>query len=828
MANPVTPRSLPRVVIDDGGVQTQYSSEDSARTPDTVLGEEGVASAERPSLKSMPTLSDQYAPGKSSRLVARVESTSSGAPRSSPSARNTNSTAVTFVGAVEGADSLTSLRPVQTQPPEDEPGRDDGRRRAKIMSPWFAVNAAKTLSKKAKKRLGFKQEEPIKSEKQMQDDASSRRSSGSLREESEEESRAGSKKRERSGNAHVKSSQAAAKMMWSFWTNGGETKPVVVTEKQKRIEDLKSRYPQWRMTFVYIATNKAFLILSGLIIFINACIMCYEVNLPPNEGEWIETSEVVFTVLFALDLFIRIAGTTLEAWYLSGWLVLDAWIVLASLIQVAMSVTSENSAAGELLQACQLLRMLRLLRLAKAFVFWRPLIVILQAVSKVWLNVLASVLFIGIQWLTFSIVITAVLGRKVKKLAERGELEEDVAEAITKFFGTVPRSFLTTLEITVGGVDWGSAILDPLWRSKTSWSTPVAVLLLICISYTSFCLWNFALGLYVRQVLKIATDYDKEIDRQAVLDGENNVNDIRAILEKLDITQDGLISHDELTKGIREHPEMLETMGVGKDELEVLHTALDSDGNGMVGVTEFLFAVLKLAGKSKTVDALSVDYNQKVFLTEISELHKTIMEELGGGSVKESEGDASSSMGLRKKKGPNAVLCKVVEASTQLRQDIQHMKGKLQSAKEDLLTEIAREDANLEATLLIARDEAALDEARRPARNEEARRCIEEQMHHMEEQAEEVARNRFFKAMCAGRTERDVANLAALHAVVRRKLDTQLAPWLENELVDLSAFAEAAAAPKAPSSPEAHRRSSKGRNGRRSRSVSPSASGTLK
>merc|ERR1712151_44448 len=114
----------------------------------------------------------------------------------------------------------------------------------------------------------------------------------------------------------------------------------------------------------------------------------------------------------------------------------------------------------------QLLRLMRLFRLGRVFGVWRPLRVILRAISKAWQNVIAVCVFIGLQWVTFAIMTTVLLGHHTQF-----EDNEQLRVSMQRYFGTVPRSFLTALEATVGGVDWGEAILDPLFQTGGAYYT---------------------------------------------------------------------------------------------------------------------------------------------------------------------------------------------------------------------------------------------------------------------------------------------------------------------------------------------------------------------
>merc|ERR1719197_2266225 len=112
---------------------------------------------------------------------------------------------------------------------------------------------------------------------------------------------------------------------------------------------------------------------------------------------------------------------------------------------------------------------------------------------------------------------------------------------------------------------------------------------------------------------------------------------------------------------------------------------------------------------------LSIDYRQKVFLRDITNLEKTSVQELSE---------------------LNNALDQVVQAMTQLKDNILDLHEGIEKSKEDLTTEIAKEDAYVEAVQRQVAEEVALEDARRHEHEQEARDSIEEYLGILKGQAD--------------------------------------------------------------------------------------------
>lgn len=92
-------------------------------------------------------------------------------------------------------------------------------------------------------------------------------------------------------------------------------------------------------------------------------------NIPPNSTErvFLATANYCFTVVFAIEMFIKVVAAGMfygrEAYFTSGWNIMDGSLVIISIIDLLMSLISESSPRiFGILRVFRLLRSLRPLR----------------------------------------------------------------------------------------------------------------------------------------------------------------------------------------------------------------------------------------------------------------------------------------------------------------------------------------------------------------------------------------------------------------------------------------------------------------------------------
>lgn len=72
-------------------------------------------------------------------------------------------------------------------------------------------------------------------------------------------------------------------------------------------------------------------------------------NIPPDSRErlFLATANYVFTVVFAVEMFVKVIASNMlygeEAYFTSGWNVMDGSLVIISIVDLLMSLISSSS-----------------------------------------------------------------------------------------------------------------------------------------------------------------------------------------------------------------------------------------------------------------------------------------------------------------------------------------------------------------------------------------------------------------------------------------------------------------------------------------------------
>ncbi|CAG9584805.1 unnamed protein product [Danaus chrysippus] len=125
-----------------------------------------------------------------------------------------------------------------------------------------------------------------------------------------------------------------------------------------------------RTLCTWMVTRSAFDNIVLLFIALNCITLAMErPNIPPDSKEraFLSSANYVFTVVFAVEMFIKVVASGMfygsEAYFTSGWNIMDGSLVIISIIDLLMSLVSESSPRiFGILRVFRLLRSLRPLR----------------------------------------------------------------------------------------------------------------------------------------------------------------------------------------------------------------------------------------------------------------------------------------------------------------------------------------------------------------------------------------------------------------------------------------------------------------------------------
>ena len=213
------------------------------------------------------------------------------------------------------------------------------------------------------------------------------------------------------------------------------------------------------------------------IIFVYACLMGVNLQittLEASEPSWTATSELVFCILFSVDLLIRVLVEG-PRFFLGGmrwWNLLD--VVLVSMMILSQVTTQSLISSMSGLRVLRLLRILRIMRLAKYFARWsqfRHLRILVASIAESLKMMLPLMLLAFSVIYVFSLVLTEGVWQSCSEMQH--------TELLCRKFGTFTGSMLTLYQILYSGVLWGD-LWDEMYGSH--WFFLLAYLLYVSFS----------------------------------------------------------------------------------------------------------------------------------------------------------------------------------------------------------------------------------------------------------------------------------------------------------------------------------------------------------
>ena len=212
-------------------------------------------------------------------------------------------------------------------------------------------------------------------------------------------------------------------------------------------------------------------------IFVYACLMGVNLQITTLEASkpsWTGTSELVFCILFSVDLVIRVAVEGLR-FFIGGmkwWNLLDVVLVSMMILSQVTLQSLISSMSG--LRVLRLLRILRIMRLAKYFARWsqfRHLRILVASIGESLKMMLPLMLLAFSVIYVFSLVLTEGVWQ--------GCSDSEHTELLCRKFGTFTGSMLTLYQILYSGVLWGD-----LWDEMQGrhWFFLLAYLLYVSFS----------------------------------------------------------------------------------------------------------------------------------------------------------------------------------------------------------------------------------------------------------------------------------------------------------------------------------------------------------
>mmetsp|Transcript_125821 Transcript_125821/g.245408 ORF Transcript_125821/g.245408 Transcript_125821/m.245408 type:complete len:648 (+) Transcript_125821:43-1986(+) len=326
-----------------------------------------------------------------------------------------------------------------------------------------------------------------------------------------------------------------------------------------------------------------------------------------NPLRWLYFMDMVFTVLFATELILRI--TCELEWFFFGpcmaWNIFDFMVVTCNVIELANAVQVNLG----FLRVIRTLRAARALRLMRIFRIFRQLRLMTASIMSSMTSLVWAFLLMLIVMYIFAVILLQGAADFLRDQKTNNDPNMHAIRAEMKeSFGSIAKTTFSLTQAVSGGRSWGE--YADIFMEISVWYGAVFGVFIV---FMVFGVLNILTGLFVESTRNLAT-YDTDLVIQEELSQrESTINQIRELFAELDMDQSGTISLQELQDNLNDErvTAYFSLLNLDVTEAEGLFHLLDTDGSGEVSIVEFIMSCMRLKGQARSIDMASMKFETK-------------------------------------------------------------------------------------------------------------------------------------------------------------------------------------------------------------------------
>ncbi|GMH73651.1 hypothetical protein TrRE_jg10895 [Triparma retinervis] len=258
-------------------------------------------------------------------------------------------------------------------------------------------------------------------------------------------------------------------------------------------------YRSWRSRFVEpIVSHNLFTGTIFIVILLNTIVLGVETPFQsPEKQHFLDTSNQIFTIIFAVEMVLKMIGIGWPAYFSEGWNKFDFVIVMTSLIEFLPISGGEDSALADAsaLRALRVFRALRVTKAVKHLKATQTIVSVFESASEEY--------FLFICLLALSIFITVLTGTQLFA-GKYVSCAADYSEGSMDNFGSAFILIFRVLTLD----DWNAIAFGGVECTEKNWV--VLVYFLFWIVLGNFMLLNLFLAILIRSFEKVKEDLLKE------------------------------------------------------------------------------------------------------------------------------------------------------------------------------------------------------------------------------------------------------------------------------------------------------------------------------
>eukprot|EP00931_Biecheleriopsis_adriatica_P087645 TRINITY_DN62078_c0_g1_i1.p1 TRINITY_DN62078_c0_g1~~TRINITY_DN62078_c0_g1_i1.p1 ORF type:complete len:638 (+),score=120.93 TRINITY_DN62078_c0_g1_i1:84-1997(+) len=312
----------------------------------------------------------------------------------------------------------------------------------------------------------------------------------------------------------------------------------------------------------------------------------------PGADDFLNSMELIFTILFTTDVCFRILVCGLDFWR-SALNIVDVFVVLVGLIVLYLQ-SPTNPSFIRMLRLIKVGRGLRALRNSPAVHSLQLLLKCLQAsiITLFW----SLCVLVGIQCIA-----AMILSESLKDFFADESVDEETRKSIFRYYGTFSKTMMTMFEILFANWIPAARILI---ENVSEWFSLVFILYRCLIGFATL---NVVSAVFVQSTMKVAQHDDELLIAQKMTANEVDQKNLKVLFKQIDTSGDGELSYEELM-GVMQDPSMklhMSALDIDSHDLESLFRLLQTDDDDSISTDEFLKGIGRLKGPAKAIDMAS-------------------------------------------------------------------------------------------------------------------------------------------------------------------------------------------------------------------------------
>lgn len=288
----------------------------------------------------------------------------------------------------------------------------------------------------------------------------------------------------------------------------------------------------------------------------------------------------ILLAFYTLELAVQVyVQRSTYLWF--GWNLLDASIVSLGYFELVMFAVSQSQDGFALVRFLKVARIVRIARILK------PIPELYKLVNGFFSTV--RTMFWGFLMIIVLLSAWAVITVQIlTPLTDvRGQFE---VEWCNTAFESVSTAIVLYFQTLIAGDSWGLCVVPALQKRPELFWLFSAVLVTVQLGFT-----NLILAVIVESSADSRATQQSELRAQEQRQRAETIAAMHDILHRLDADNSGVLTINELEEGY-DHDEQLNakfsSLGISKNDLSKLFTAMDHDGSGDVTYDEFIESLL--------------------------------------------------------------------------------------------------------------------------------------------------------------------------------------------------------------------------------------------